>query len=110
MNFKSSLLVLQTGGGKSLCYQLPSYIYKTLNIPNLTLVISPTISLMQDQLFCLPKTLEGALLVNSLTESEVNEYIYYYYYLNNNYLLFDLLNKKTFIINNTYTCIHIFIL
>ncbi|ORX72595.1 ATP-dependent DNA helicase, partial [Anaeromyces robustus] len=70
LNLQSSLLVLQTGGGKSLCYQLPSYIYKSLNIPNLTLVISPTISLMQDQLFCLPKTLEGSLLENSLSESE----------------------------------------
>ncbi|ORX57724.1 ATP-dependent DNA helicase [Piromyces finnis] len=70
LNFKSSLVVLQTGGGKSLCYQLPSYIYKTLNVPNLTLVISPTISLMQDQLFCLPKALKGALFVNSLTELE----------------------------------------
>ncbi|OUM68247.1 hypothetical protein PIROE2DRAFT_4127 [Piromyces sp. E2] len=75
LNFKSSLLILQTGGGKSLCYQLPSYIYKSLNIPNLTLVISPTISLMQDQLFCLPKTLEGALFVNSLTVSEQKQII-----------------------------------
>jgi len=74
-------LVLQTGGGKSLCYQLPSYIYKSLNIPNLTLVISPTISLMQDQLYCLPKTLEGALLINTLTESEVIKIILSYIYI-----------------------------
>jgi len=74
-------LVLQTGGGKSLCYQLPTYIYKALNIPNLTLVISPTISLMQDQLYCLPKTLEGALLVNTLTETEVIVYSLLFYTL-----------------------------
>jgi ATP-dependent DNA helicase Q4 len=74
-DFKSSLLVLQTGGGKSLCYQLASYIYKNLNIPNLTLVISPTISLMQDQLYCLPKTLEGAVLVSSMSESEIKNTI-----------------------------------
>lgn len=54
---KSAMLVLPTGAGKSLCYQLAAMI-----LPGLTLVISPLVALMIDQLKQLPPTIRGGML------------------------------------------------
>ena len=45
---QSTLVVLSTGAGKSLCYQLPAFMYAQRE-PSIALVISPLVSLMEDQ-------------------------------------------------------------
>ncbi|XP_062225987.1 ATP-dependent DNA helicase Q-like 5 [Phragmites australis] len=64
----STMLVLPTGAGKSLCYQVPAMI-----LPGLTLVVSPLLSLMVDQLRKLPAFLPGGLLASSQTSDEFHE-------------------------------------
>jgi ATP-dependent DNA helicase RecQ len=60
------LAILPTGAGKSLCYQLPS-----LLLPGLTVLISPLIALMKDQLEHLPPALRGrATVINSQVERD----------------------------------------
>jgi ATP-dependent DNA helicase RecQ len=62
-----TLVVLPTGGGKSICYQVPA-----LMLPNLTVVISPLISLMKDQVDALARRGLPATFVNSsLTATQV---------------------------------------
>jgi superfamily II DNA helicase RecQ len=66
MEKQSTLFISPTGGGKSLCYQLPAFIFGHRD-GQLTLVISPTLSLMEDQLRQLPKGLRGACWASNQT-------------------------------------------
>jgi ATP-dependent DNA helicase RecQ len=68
---RDTLAVMPTGAGKSLCYQLPG-----LHLPGTTVVISPLISLMKDQVDKLGVAgLEAAQLNSALTAGERRESI-----------------------------------
>lgn len=61
---RSTLVTLSTGSGKSLCYQLPAYLYSQRS-RCITLVISPLVSLMDDQVTGVPHFLSAACLHTS---------------------------------------------
>lgn len=65
---KSTLVTLCTGSGKSLCYQLPAYLYSQKQ-SCITLVISPLVSLMEDQVIGIPSFLKAACYHTNQTKS-----------------------------------------
>ncbi len=66
---RHTLALFPTGGGKSLCYQVPATV-----LPGLTLVISPLVALMQDQVDALGRLGIPAAFINStLSQNDVEQ-------------------------------------
>ncbi len=68
---KDALVIMPTGGGKSLCFQLPALV-----LPGVTIVVSPLIALMKDQVDALVmRGIPAAYINSSLTLQEANDRI-----------------------------------
>lgn len=65
LNTQDVLMILPTGGGKSLCYQLP-----TLLMRGITVVISPLLALMHDQVVALQANGISAAMLSSMQDLE----------------------------------------
>ena len=68
---RSAMAVLPTGGGKSLCYQIPSIVR-----PGLGLVVSPLIALMADQVAALEQSGVAAARLDSNTDPDKREAVW----------------------------------
>lgn len=66
---RSTLLISSTGSGKSLCYQVPALLYWRYR-KYMTLVVSPLISLMEDQIKNFPKCLKAVCLHSGYNKTQ----------------------------------------
>ncbi|GLX80685.1 DNA helicase RecQ [Thalassotalea eurytherma] len=68
---RDALVLMPTGAGKSLCYQLPASL-----LPGLTIVVSPLIALMKDQVDGLVRQGIGAAYINSNVDQQTTKQIF----------------------------------
>ncbi len=79
LNGNDAVVLMPTGGGKSLCYQVPA-----LCLPGVTIVVSPLIALMKDQVDALKTNGIKAAFLNSSQTG--NEQAHIFQHLKNNEL------------------------
>ncbi|KKP40339.1 MAG: ATP-dependent DNA helicase RecQ, ATP-dependent DNA helicase RecQ [Candidatus Peregrinibacteria bacterium GW2011_GWC2_33_13] len=65
-----ALVLMPTGGGKSLCFQIPALCFE-----GVTIVISPLIALMQDQVNALKQVGVRASVLNSTLNQEASKFV-----------------------------------
>src|SRR3954469_18868045 len=71
LNGKDAVVLMPTGGGKSLCYQVPA-----LCLPGVAIVVSPLIALMKDQVDALVANGIKAAFLNSSQSSGEQAFIF----------------------------------
>ncbi|KTW26459.1 hypothetical protein T552_02938 [Pneumocystis carinii B80] len=98
---KDLFLLMPTGGGKSLCYQLPSLI-DSGKTKGLTLVISPLISLMQDQVEHLLSININSALINGETPASKRKEVMKILYSDNMFLKLLYVTPEFLIRNNSF--------
>lgn len=67
---KDAVAIMPTGGGKSICFQLPALV-----LPGITVVVSPLIALMKDQVDSLKANGIAACYINSTQSSEEQQFL-----------------------------------
>lgn len=73
MKGQDALAIMPTGAGKSICYQVPALLSE-----GITIVISPLISLMQDQVKALNEAgIHAAYINSSLSETQIGKALQY---------------------------------
>ena len=71
VNGRDSIVVLPTGGGKSLCFQAPA-----VTMPGMAIVVSPLISLMKDQVDALTECGVSAARLDSALKASERESVF----------------------------------